>query len=329
MSIVLAQNLTHREYTWTALKAANVLKVQSVQYDDDGTVYAIYFYDGPEVNVAMIWKGTVPQAVIDGGYSQAQNDADKTDFETYYKPYFNQQIAKGGLDPRLIHRFGNLTSTSTSEVLMSARAYVEQGSEAQRSIQSTSATDDDGSATGARQVRITYLTSAYVLKTEDLFTNGTAKVDTIATDIRFIQKFEVIKGTAAVGAIQLMTGTTGGASEFCGIPAGTERAFLCHHYVPAGRRAYVLGWGATVDNNANFKLKGQQFFGANLVDQNLDLENMMRATATIPSAIMEFYRKFTSPPCIGEKCYIRVTTVPGQVASTIQRSLLDVWEDVV
>jgi len=39
-----------------------------------------------------IWTGAVPAGVIAGGYSQAQNDADKTDFETNFKPYANRSI---------------------------------------------------------------------------------------------------------------------------------------------------------------------------------------------------------------------------------------------
>ncbi len=313
--------------TWTAFKAIVSPKVLSIQYDDDGSVYTIFAIDGPAGYIATIWKGTVPYGVIAAGYSQATNDADKTDFETNYKPYANGQILDNDFDPRLIHRFGNLTSTSASEVLVSARAYVEQASQAQRSIQSTSATDSDGAGTGARQVRITYLDSNYVLKTEDVFTNGTTKVNTVATDIRFIERFEVIKGVAAVGAIQLMTGTTGGATEFCGISVGTTEAFLCHHYVPAGKRAFILGWGSTVDDDVAMKLNAQARFGANLVSTIQDLEKMIQATATVPNGILEFYRKFEAPLLIGEKCYVSVTVVPGQATSTVTRALLDLWED--
>lgn len=310
---------------WTAFKLIVLPKVLSIQYDQDSVGYTIFAMDGPCVYTTFIWTGTVPDN--GGDYTQAQNDADKADFETNYKPYANGQILDNELDPRLIHRFGNLTSASTSEVLVAARAYNELASQRQCSVQSTSASDDDGTPSGCRQVRITYLDSNYVLKTEDVLTNGTAKVNTVATDIRFIERFEVIKGTAPVGAIQLMDGTTGGANEFCGIPAGADQAFLCHHYVPAGKRAWILGWGAAISNNANFKLKSQQRFGANLVDQNLDLENLFVGTATIPTGRTEFYRRFETALPVGEKCYIRVTVVPGQSSSTVERSLLDLWED--
>jgi hypothetical protein len=122
-----------------------------------------------------------------------------------------------------------------------------------------------------------------------------------------------------------MSATAGGGAEFAGIASGTEDAYLCHHYVPAGKKAYILGWGTTTDGNANFKLKGQQRFGANLVDQNLDLENLT-GIATQPGRL-SFYRTLPVPLPIGEKCYIRITVVPGQAGSTVERSMLDVWED--
>lgn len=227
-------------------------------------------------------------------------------------------------DQRTFRRFGNLTASSTSEVLVAARAYVEQSSQAQRSIQSTSATDNDGSGTGAREVRITYLDSNYVQHVEDVLTNGTAKVNTVGTDIRFIERFEVIKGTAAVGAIQLMTGITGGATEFCGIAAGTNEAFLCHHYVPAGKICRVLNWGATIDDDSSFKLLGQALFGANRVDQVLDLVKLA-GTVAVGSDFKDTVREpFLT---LGEKTYLRVTVVPAQATSTVIRAFMHLWED--
>jgi hypothetical protein len=228
-------------------------------------------------------------------------------------------------DARLFRRFGNLTASSTGEVLVSTRAYVEQGSQAQRAVQSTSSQDSSG-GTGAKAVRITYLDSAYVLKTEDVTLNGTTKVNTVATDIRFIERFEVIQGAAAVGAIQLMTGTTGGASEFCGIAVATTEAFLCHHYVPAGYQAWVLAWEATSDDDVNLKLYGQDRFGANLVDRILDLEKLYGAGVLGGGATLDFARVM-SVVKLPEKTYLRITAAPGQSTATVIRTRLYFWEE--
>lgn len=309
---------------WAVFKSSIASRRSSMQYDDDGVVYTIFIFDGPLVYACNIWKGIVPSGIVDAGYSQATNDADKADFESTYRAYCNKPIVQTGFnDPRLIHKLGNLTSASASEVLLCARGYAEPASQAQRSVVSTSATDDDGSATGLRQVRLTYLDSNYVLKTEDIFTDGTTGVNTVGTDIRFVESFVGIKGTDAVGAVKLMTTTAGGGSEICGIGAGTQDAFLCHHYVPAGMRAYVMGWEVTINDDVNSKLKGQQRFGGNLVDVVLDLDNNGGITTGVRATAL---RKLQGVE-IGEKTYVRVTVVPGQASSTVIRGTLDLWED--
>lgn len=323
MSVTFGSATSVVSSTWTVFKTNALPKALSVQYDDDGTTYTVFAFDLSLAYVCTIWKGTVPESVISGGYSQATNDADKSDFETNYKPNANKPVQQGNFtDPRLGRRFGNLTATSTSEVLLSARAYVEQASEAQRSVQSSSA-QDAAAGSGAKKVRITYLTSAYVLKTEDVTLNGTTKVNTIATDIRFVESFKVIQGAAAVGSIQLMTGTTGGATEFCGIGVGTYDAFLCHHYVPAGRSGFVWSWTACIDDETKFKLMGRATYGANIVDENWDLCNLM-GIATPPS-YLEFTKDLIAVP-YGEKAYIRITVVPNQATTTIIRGSLVFWE---
>lgn len=226
-------------------------------------------------------------------------------------------------DPHLIRRFGNLTAASTSEVLLAARTYTEQSSNAQRSVVSTS-NQDKPTGSGAAAVRITYLNSDYELKTEDVTLDGTQDVDTVATDIRFIEKFQVIQGSAAAGAIKLMTGTGGGGSEFCGIGVGTYDAFLCHHYVPAGKSGYVFSWGATVDDEVKFKLIGRATYGSNKVDEHWDLINLMGITT--PPGLLVFRKKMDAM-LFTEKSYIRITVVPNQTSSTTIRGELIVWEE--
>lgn len=225
-------------------------------------------------------------------------------------------------DPSLIRRFGNLTASSASEVLLAARAYVEQSSQAQRSVVSTSANDSNPSGSGAKAVRIVYLDSNYVLKTEDVLLSGTNAVNTVATDIRFIEKFHVIKGAAAAGAIKLMTTTGGGGSEFCGIGVGTYDAFLCHHYCEAGKSGFVVSWDAVVDDETKFKLMGRANYGGNVVDEHWDLVNLMGIT---PPGYLSFDRSLSAVP-YSEGAYIRITVVPNQATTTVIRGHLYLWE---
>jgi hypothetical protein len=226
--------------------------------------------------------------------------------------------------PEVIYRFGNLTATSTSEVLVSARAYAEQSSQAQRSVVSTSAQDASGGS-GAKKVLITYLNSSYEQKTEEVNLNGTNAVNTVATDIRFIEKFEVSQGAAAAGSIKIMTTTNGGGSEFCGIGTSTYNAFLCHHYVPTGKQAWIMIWGATVDDESKFKLMGRgKPNGTDLVDQHVDLVNLM-GIAT-PPGFLQFQQELMGGKQL-EGSYTRVTVVPNQNTSTTIRTHLFVWEE--
>jgi hypothetical protein len=92
MSISISSNFTVRSFQWTAWKAALSSKCGVYQHDDDGTLYTIYFYDGPEVNICNIWKGTVPDNIKNTAYTQSQNDTDKADFENNYKSGSNKAI---------------------------------------------------------------------------------------------------------------------------------------------------------------------------------------------------------------------------------------------
>jgi len=90
--ITIAPNFTQRNYSWTAWKAAKVKKNFILQYQEEDNQYSIWAYDGPEAHICIIWKGDLHQSVIDAGYSQAQNDSDKSDFETNYKSTGNSSI---------------------------------------------------------------------------------------------------------------------------------------------------------------------------------------------------------------------------------------------
>lgn len=319
--IRIGSGLVEMATSWTTLKAIASSKSLSLQYEDDtlNNLYFIFAIDSPVIYTTVIFKGTVP---VVSDTTQIQNDADKTDFTTSYQAFANYPVTPGRFDdPRLSRRFGNLTATATTEVLVSARAYNEQSAQAQRSVKSSSA-QDASAGTGAKAVRITYLASNYVLKTEDVALNGTTAVATVATDIRFVESFKVIQGSAAAGAIELWTATNGTGTAICGIGAGTEDAFLCHHYVPAGMKAIVRKWGATVSDDANMKLKGQVLYGVNRVDVNLDLDGL---TGIAAGTRLSFDRPLEGV-VLGEKTYLRVTTAPVQATSTIVRSFIEFWE---
>lgn len=92
MTITIAPNFTQRAYFWTAFKAIMAVKGFPHQHEDDGITHTIWGYDGPEAYICNIWKGDVPEAVVNAGYSQAQNDTDKSNFTTSYLSTANKTI---------------------------------------------------------------------------------------------------------------------------------------------------------------------------------------------------------------------------------------------
>lgn len=228
------------------------------------------------------------------------------------------------LDTRRIRRFGNLTSVGTAEVLVCGRTYTDPGTQAQRSVVSTSA-QDGPAGSGARVVRATWGDSNYNFGFEDIVLNGTTPVNTVSTTMRFIEKFEVVQGAAAAGAIKIMTLVAGGGTEIAGIGSGSLDAYLCHHYVPAGKTAFLLDWYAVASLDTNLKLYMQaRTNGSDLVDQIADLYNLIGPGVTMQGRI-EFAPRSLSYLALPEKTYTRIIAVPGAAGSVI-RTVLNLYQ---
>jgi len=116
MSVVIAPQYTQRIGRWTAWKTHHMARgCPRHQYEGDETTYTIWCYDGPEAHITTIWKGEVPYTVIEGGYTQEQNDEDKTDFETNYKATANLRLSPAFQDDcsqqvAVVGRQGNETN---------------------------------------------------------------------------------------------------------------------------------------------------------------------------------------------------------------------------
>lgn len=133
MAVSIAPQFTQRTYRWTAWKAIELVKGGPYQYDDDGDTYTIWFYDGPEVHLCTIWKDSVPDSIINNeGYSQAQNDSDKTDWETNYKPTANGVVEPRADDGRLTIRV--TTAKKTKNFKLRAVSFYSSKANSQRSF---------------------------------------------------------------------------------------------------------------------------------------------------------------------------------------------------
>jgi hypothetical protein len=139
--------------------------------------------------------------------------------------------------------------TAGTLVLLRATTYTEPAAAAQRSIASASA-NDTAAGTGARTVRIAYFdNSGNGPLFETVTLNGTTTVNTVATDIRFIESMEVITAgslLANAGIITLYGATGGGGGTVGSIGIGTiiasvgdNRTIWAHHYIAAGYTAQL------------------------------------------------------------------------------------------
>jgi hypothetical protein len=131
-----------------------------------------------------------------------------------------------------------------------ATPYTEPSAQAQRSVASNNAADTL-LGTGARKIKITYYESALVGDTggvpftEIINLNGTTFVPTAASDLRFIEKMEVIENGSSlgnVGTISLFVNNTGGGGTLGTIGVGNlvaavgdRQTLWAHHYVPVAR----------------------------------------------------------------------------------------------
>lgn len=102
--IAMSPQFTQRNYSWTQWKTVYAAKGSPFQYDDDGILYSIWTYDGPDVHMCQIWKGVVPDPIANSTYTQNQNDTDRTDFETSYKPTGNAPLSQLDTDGAQIVR---------------------------------------------------------------------------------------------------------------------------------------------------------------------------------------------------------------------------------
>lgn len=142
---------------------------------------------------------------------------------------------------------GYKATSATSAQAIYQSTYTEQSANAQRSTKSASASDA-AAGTGARTMRLTYLTSAFVLATEDITMNGTTPVATVASDICYVESYKVLTAGSTgsnVGAITFHSNNSGGATTIATMAATDLELWYAHHYVPAGKTCYLLSMNAS------------------------------------------------------------------------------------
>jgi hypothetical protein len=224
--------------------------------------------------------------------------------------------------------FGDITTAALTRVLVNRTAYTEQTTNAQRSIASASA-NDTAAGTGARTVKITYFdqTGAGPF-TETVTLNGITYVNTVATNICFIEQIDVITAGSTgsnVGILTLKAATAGGGATIGTVNATNNQTFWTHHYVATGKTCNITGIssghnGTTVGSGALFTLNAQPIGVANAVETQVsDFVRLYGQTST-------FSRNYTSPIKVVGPARIRAYVTPETASSTIYRCAFDFFE---
>lgn len=138
------------------------------------------------------------------------------------------------------HVAAYVATSATSIVAIRGTAYTEPSSAQQMRLVSANAADTSA-GTGARTVRITYYDgSMNGPLTEVVTMNGTTAVNTVATNIRFIEKLETVTaGSGGTNAGIISIQNTAGSTTFGTIAASDGITYWGHHYVQAGKTCFV------------------------------------------------------------------------------------------
>jgi hypothetical protein len=224
--------------------------------------------------------------------------------------------------------FGDITAAALTRVLVKRTTYTEQTTNGQRSIASASV-NDTAAGTGARTLKITYFdqTGAGPF-TETMTLNGTTRVNTVATNICFIEQMEVLTAGSTgsnVGIITLFTLPTAGGTAIGTIAATNNQTFWAHHYVATGKICNITGIscghnGTTVGSGALFTINALTIGLANGVESQVsDFVRLYGQTST-------FARNYASPIKVAGPARLQVYVTPETASSTIYRAAFDFFE---
>lgn len=210
--------------------------------------------------------------------------------------------------------FGYTATSAVTSKTVRATIYTPQGTDSQRSLNSTSA-NDTAAGTGARKIKLTYLDASGAGPfTETVTLNGTARVNTIATNIALIERIDVVEvGSSGgnAGTIQIWTTPTSGGAIWGSIAIGDNQTYWAHHYVPAGKTCYVTNIeGASSPTAGGLTL--------NTANPLSSLIPQIAPDITVRHANVHVFRQYTIPvPVVGPAIIFVNERPDAATASTV------------
>lgn len=223
---------------------------------------------------------------------------------------------------------GDVTLAVIAQAIVRRTAYTEQTTNAQRSIVSSSALDT-AIGTGARTVLITYFTATFTGPfTETVTLAGIVPVNTVATNICYIESIKVLTAGSTgsnAGIITLKAAIAGGGATIGTMNALDNQTFWGHHYVAAGKVCNISGIsvshnGTTVGSGGVFVVKAKDLAIANAVDRQVtDFIRLYGQAST-------FARDYNSSIRINGPARFIVYVTPETSSSTIYRAAVDFYQ---
>lgn len=224
--------------------------------------------------------------------------------------------------------FGQVTTAVITTVAVNKTVYTEQTVNAQRSFASSSASDA-AAGTGARTIVITYLDQVgagpYM---ETITLNGVSNVNTVATNICFVEDIKVVTvGSTGsnVGIITMKAAINGGGVTIATIAATDNQTILCHHYIPTGVTSKITGAsvshnGTTVGSGGVFTLSSKVLTASTGV--NIQVSDFIRLYGQSST----FTRSYLSPILVVGPAVIQAYVTPETSSSTVYRCSIDFFE---
>lgn len=221
--------------------------------------------------------------------------------------------------------YGTISTGAKTNVAIRASTYNEQSSNAQRSIASSNTNDASG-GTGARTVTITYYDSSYNGPyTETVTLNGTTAVNTVGTNICFIEKITVSTvgsdGTND-GTLTLYVGTGGTGGTLAIVNASDGKTFWAHHYVANNRTCYITSMTGNNDNGSNYSLFTIRARTGAANSPDLQISDSI----TEGGAASQTERAFGTPLTVAGPARVVMWTAPNTTSTTVSRGSFDFYD---
>jgi hypothetical protein len=226
-------------------------------------------------------------------------------------------------------RWGTIALTVNTASKIESTTYTEQTTAVQRSWTSSSATDA-AAGTGARTVAFTYYdASGNGPYTEVDTLNGATAVNTVATNICFVEGMVVQtvgSGGVNAGTLTLFTTTGGGGTAIGTIAIGVNTTEWAHHYTPNGYISNITGFSCEENGSqgSTFYIKAQAL--ASGVGADVQISNNLRPNSTSNGA-GTVQRTYGSPLQVSGPARIRAWVLPDQSITATYGASFDFYDE--